>query len=418
MLERLEAAGAKPMELNWMKVKLRSRASDETRGQSAGGGTGAVAVGTDDVAARAAAAKDKAAADVNDEAAATAAAAPTALNAHGSGGGEDVPQRGKCDVATFLGNISVRFSVSELFLLPLRDVGVTCARTLDLFAGIDEPFATAQVDSFKAAPLQKLLLVKALQERGGQKPVLPPPPRVPPPALLPRVPPTTTQEPDAGPDEADRYCKKFDDAPNHRRSRQSSQTHLHRLPGHRHRDDHERRSSDRRSSDSDSDSDAPSRARRSRSKDRGSTHRIAGSLVAKQSATAARTMKIKRLLHRSRKMVVVEARLDRVASPTCPPTGPAAAAATATEAAPNEADQRSASLIAGALVFREVKEAAAAAATGRTKVGALHRTTNVVSLKFLPGTLTRPSTRTIASAFSLCSRNSEIRTCNTITIKR
>ena len=93
LLERLEAAGAKPMELNWMKVKLRSRASDEARGQSAGGGTGTVAVGTDDVAARAAAAKDEAAADVNDKAAAAADAAPTALNAHGSGGGEDVPGR-------------------------------------------------------------------------------------------------------------------------------------------------------------------------------------------------------------------------------------------------------------------------------------------------------------------------------------
>ena len=107
-----------------------------------------------------------------------------------------------------------------------------------------------------------LLLVKALQERGGQKPVLPPLPRAPPPVVLPRVPPTTTQEPDAGPSEADRRGKKFDGAPKHRRSHQSSQ----RPPGHRHRDNRDRRSSD-------NDSDTPSRARRSRSKDCGSSHR-------------------------------------------------------------------------------------------------------------------------------------------------
>ena len=152
-------------------------------------------------------------------------------------------------MATFLGNISVGFS--ELFLLPLRDVGDTCAGTLDLFAGIDESFVTAQVDSFKAPPLQKRLLVKALQERGGQKPVLLPLPRAPPPVLLPRAPPTTTQEPDAGPDEADLHGKKFDDTPKHRGSYQSSQANqsFHGPPGHRHRDDRERRSSDRRSGD-------------------------------------------------------------------------------------------------------------------------------------------------------------------------
>ena len=44
---------------------------------------------------------------------------------------------------------------------------------------------------------------------------------------------------------------------------------------------------------------------------------IAGALAARESAIAAGTRKIKALLHRPRKMVVVEARLDRVTSPTC-----------------------------------------------------------------------------------------------------
>ena len=69
---------------------------------------------------------------------------------------------------------------------------------------------------------------------------------------------------------------------------------------------------------------------------------------------------------------------------------------------------------AGALIDREAREAAAAGATRRTKVGAVHRTTNVVSLHLLTDTLMRWSTRPIASAITLRKRLGGLITGSTI----
>ena len=58
LLERLLKDGAKTMELKRIKNQFAPRASDEPRCESAGGGTGTVAVDNGVVAARAAAAND------------------------------------------------------------------------------------------------------------------------------------------------------------------------------------------------------------------------------------------------------------------------------------------------------------------------------------------------------------------------
>ena len=143
LLARLLKGGARSMQLERIKNQFAPRASDEPRGESAGVG---------DVAVRAAAANDKAAAGDNDEAAAAAAAASIAPNDHGSGGDSEVPQRGEDDVRTFLENISV--GCPDLFLLPLKAVGVSCATTLGHFAGAPEAFITLQVESFAAPPFR------------------------------------------------------------------------------------------------------------------------------------------------------------------------------------------------------------------------------------------------------------------------
>ena len=250
----------KKKELERIKNQFAPRASDKPRGESAGGGTGTVAVDNDDVAARAAAANDQAAADVDDGAAAAAAAAPIAPNDHGSGGGEDVPPRGGGFVATFLESNFA--GLSEVFLKFLGDLGVTSAATLDWFAH-DKTFFMEQINGSEAPPLQKRILVAALKKRAA-----------------PRAPATTTQEPepDAGQDGADRHGKRNDEATKqsrserplgHHRRRSSSVSDSdtsRRPPGHRPRDNRDRRS---RSSDS----GTSSCARRSRSKDRRSTHR-------------------------------------------------------------------------------------------------------------------------------------------------
>ena len=77
----------------------------------------------------------------------------------------------------------------DLFQLALKGVGVICATTLDQFAGVEESFIGLQVEEFEAPTWKKLLLVRALQARGGKK--------------RPRVPQSSTNEPepDAGLDE-------------------------------------------------------------------------------------------------------------------------------------------------------------------------------------------------------------------------
>ena len=170
LLKNLSNKKASPMDLRMISIRFSPCASAAApRGDRAGGGTGSVAVHNAGDAGGAAGA----AAPIETAAAGAAAAAPSAPDASSGGGGDDAPERGA--VYTILEEISVGFS--ELFEWQLRRVGVQNAATLDLLAQQEEQFVALQVEQFDAPPLQKQILLRALQMRGRKQRPRDPQPR-------------------------------------------------------------------------------------------------------------------------------------------------------------------------------------------------------------------------------------------------
>ena len=200
LLKNLSGNGATNMDLQIIRNRFSPRSVAAPRGEACGGGgTGSVVAqkmdGDAGVPARAAAAPDDdaAAAGVDNGAGAAApAAAPSAPDSSNGGGGDDGA------VTLFLEATSTGFS--NLFLVALNGVGVTCAKSLDEFAGIeDESIIKSQLAEFKTPTWKNLILLRALRARVGKKDA--------------PVPLTTTNEsdPDAGSGGAGRQDDRKDD---------------------------------------------------------------------------------------------------------------------------------------------------------------------------------------------------------------
>ena len=199
LLKNLSGKGATNMDLQIIRNRFSPRSVAAPRGEPCGGGgTGSVVAqkmdGDAGVPARAAAAPDDdaAAAGVDNGAGAAApAAAPSAPDSSNGGGGDDGA------VTLFLEATSTGFS--KLFLVALNGVGVTCAKSLDEFAGIEDEFIERQLAEFGTPTWKNLILLRALRARVGKKDA--------------PVPLTTTNEsdPDAGSGGAGRQGDRKDD---------------------------------------------------------------------------------------------------------------------------------------------------------------------------------------------------------------